>query len=252
MGWSDNHAVKVLRLPAAAPLLGLIVAGCASAAPTPNAVTVISPATPPVSAAATSSISGPPVTSPSPSPAPTPSSIVPGVTPPPAVASLGSVPRDCAPSVLPSGMTLHDFGGGFIGTVRFRGRAPVWTLGLPDNGILRLPPVSDNTQRFPTLKVMWIVGPNETQPVTVRGRDRATGSPLWFQVYPSNATADLPSSYTTTLQLDPSAPNWGYAQNSRGDWSIWGIGVGARAAGCYQLSVSSSKGTWTARLAIGG
>ena len=86
-------------------------------------------------------------------------------------------------------------------------------------------------ERFPNLKVMWIVGPNETQPVEVQGRELTTGAPLWFQVYPSNSEPSVPSSYTTTLALDPAAPNRGYAQNARGNWSIlgdrrWGSGRG--------------------------
>jgi hypothetical protein len=147
-------------------------------------------------------------------------------------------------------MALKDFGGGFSdGTVY--GRAPVWTLGLPDNDVLRLQPASGTDERFPAMKIMWIVGPNETQPVTVSGRERSTGDPLWFQVYPSNAGPDLASSYTTTLRLDPAMPNRGYATNAGGDWSIWGIGVGARAAGCYSMTVASSKGAWTIALAVG-
>ncbi len=40
-------------------------------------------------------------------------------------------------------------------------------------------------------------------------------------------------------------------QNAAGDWSVWGIGAGVLTAGCYQLAVASSKGRWTATLAMG-
>jgi hypothetical protein len=147
-------------------------------------------------------------------------------------------------------MALKSFGGGFSdGTVN--GRAPVWTLGLPSDGVLHLPPVSGGDELFPSTKVMWIVGPNQAQPVTVGGRERATGAPLWFQVYPSNSAPNMGSSYTTTLSLDPAAPNRGQTSNTAGNWSIWGIGVGAQAAGCYSLTVTSSKGAWTIELAVG-
>ena len=148
-------------------------------------------------------------------------------------------------------MTLHDFGGGFSDRDVVVGRAPVWTLGL-GTGSLHLPPVSGTEARLPSLKIMWIVGPNKTQPVVARGHEGSTGDPLWFQVYPANATPELPSSYTTRLVLDPESPNRGYARNGSGQWSIWGIGVGVQSAGCYSMTVSSSTGSWTVQLAVGG
>jgi hypothetical protein len=168
------------------------------------------------------------------------------------VNALAPIPTDCLPSGGPDTMTVTNFDG-FSNGVHFLGHSPVWTFGLPEDGVMHVPPTSGNEARFPNLKVMWVVGPDETQPVTIRGRERTTGDPLWFQMYPSNAgPGGLPSSYTTTLTLDPAAPNRGYAQNDRGTWVIWGVGVGARTAGCYLATVSSSKGSWTMELAIGG
>ena len=170
---------------------------------------------------------------------------------PPVVASLAPVPTDCSPTGPPNIMTLKNFGGGFSDGGTVYGRVPVWTLGLPNDGVLRPPPVGGNDERFPSMKIMWIVGPSETQPVTVSGRERSTGEPLWFQIYHSYVGPDLGSTYTTTLRLDPAKPNRGQIANGGGDWSIWGIGVGARAAGCYSMTVASSKGAWTIELAVG-
>lgn len=231
---------------AATLVLGLVVVGCTSPTPTPSNSAAIASAT---SAALGPMTSFPPLpagATPTFSPEATPA--VPSMTPPPPVESLLPAPRDCPLSTPPDDMTLKNFGGGFTDGVVVLGRAPVWTLGLPGDAVLHLPPVSGNDSRFPNAKIMWIVGPNETQPVIVRGQERSTGGPLWFQVYPPNGS---PSSYTTTLVLDPATPNRGHAENSSGDWSIWGIGVGARAAGCYRMTVGSSKGTWTIQLAIG-
>ena len=147
-------------------------------------------------------------------------------------------------------MALKSFGGGFSDGTAY-GRAPVWTLGLPDDGVLVLPPVSGKDERFPSAKIMWIVGPNEIQPVSVSGQSRSKGEPMWFQVYPSNSAPDLGSTYTTALRLDPATPNRGQATNLAGTWSIWGIGVGARAAGCYSMTVASSTSVWTIELAVG-
>jgi hypothetical protein len=193
------------------------------------------------------------ISRPTPSLLPEPTSIglAPVPTLPPVVGSLAPAPADCSPTGPPDRMTLQEFGGGFSDGTTVVGHAPVWTLGLPTDGVLSLPPVSSRDVRFPSAKIMWLVGPNVTEPVTVTGAERSTGDPMWFQVYPPNTDSGLPSSYTTTLQLDPAVPNRGFARNASGSWSIWGIGVGARAAGCYSMAITSSKGTWTVELAIG-
>ncbi len=231
------------RVLAAVLVLGLGLTGCATPAPT---LITGSPAVTPTSAPSIE-LQSPNTTSPA---KPTPSAATPADTVPPSVTTLAPIPTGCSPSGPPDRMTVTNLDG-FTDGVHFLGHSPVWTWGLPDDGVMQLPATSGSDARFPNLKVMWIVGPDETQPVTIRGRERTTGSPLWFQVYPSNTAASLPSSYTTTLTLDPAAPNRGYAQNDRGTWLIWGVGVGARTAGCYLTTVSSSKGSWTIELAIG-
>jgi hypothetical protein len=180
----------------------------------------------------------------------TPVTPTPAMTPAPPVRALGQVPSDCLQAAPPDSMTLRRFGGGFSDGVVVRGQAPAWTVGLED-GVLHVPPVSGDDSPFPNAKVMWVVGPNETQPVTVSGREVSTGDALWFDVYPSNVAPDLPSTYTTRLVLDPAVPNRGSAENEAGAWSIWGIGIGALTAGCYDLTVGSSRGSWTVRLAVG-
>jgi hypothetical protein len=233
--------VNVERLRTTALLIGFVVGGCASSIPSPNSAgVVVRPA---------SSKSLPPGNERSLLPSAPNAS--PGETLPPVVASLAPVPTDCSPTAPPDTMALKNFGGGFSDGGTVYGRVPVWTLGLPNDGVLLPQPVSENDERFPSFKVMWIVGPNETQPVTVSGRERSTGEPLWFQIYPANAGPDVGSTYTTTLRLDPARPNRGQTTNAGGDWSIWGIGVGARAAGCYSMTVASSKGAWTIDLAVG-
>jgi hypothetical protein len=232
------------RVLAAVLAVGLVLGGCAARAPTPDTE---SPAATPTSVPSTG-VESANTTSP-PSAAPT---VPTGAgTLPPSVTALAPIPTGCSPSGPPDTMTVTNLDG-FSNGVHLVGHSPVWAFGLPDHGVMHVPPTSGSDARFPNLKVMWIVGPDETQPVTIRGRERTTGNPLWFQVYPSNSAPSLPSSYTTTLTLDPATPNRGYTQNDRGNWSIWGIGVGARTAGCYLTTVSSSKGSWTMDLAVGG
>ncbi|MGH2485615.1 MAG: hypothetical protein ACRDHE_06355, partial [Ktedonobacterales bacterium] len=104
-------------------------------------------------------------------------------------------------------------------------------------------------------KVMWVVGPNVAQPVTLTGHDLRSGAALWFQVYPSNGVPtdnpDAISIYTTHAVLDPAAPNRGSTDNTTGHWNIWGVGIIVLSAGCYQLDVTSASGSWTTIFAAG-
>jgi hypothetical protein len=143
--------------------------------------------------------------------------------------------------------------GGFVGETRFQGSAPAWELGM-GIGPLHLNDASGPTP-YPSTKVMWVVGPNYSQPVTLTGHDLRSGATLWFQVYPSNSVVtndpDADSIYTTQAMLDPSAPNRGSTANSTGHWNIWGIGLMVLKAGCYELDVSSQQGSWHMVFAAG-
>jgi len=165
---------------------------------------------------------------------------------PPQVASaLGPPPANCAKAAPAQTLTIPNFGGGFMGTVTFRGGSPAWELGVGTDGVLAVAGTP-----YPSTKIMWVVGPNVNQPVTLTGHDLRSGKPLWFEVYPSNngGGADY---FTKSAVLDPAAPNRGSADNSAGHWNIWGIGIIATAAGCYQFDVTSSAGSWRATLAVG-
>jgi len=171
--------------------------------------------------------------------------ILPPSTPPPTVTgTLSAPPSNCHTSPPIQTMTVNDFGGGFIGTTTFAGASPAWELGFGSEMAMSGTP-------YPSTKIMWVVGPNYAQPVTLSGHELRTGAPLWFDIYPNNRTGG-DDYYTTSATLDPSAPNRGSTDNSTGQWNIWGIGIIATAAGCYQLDVTSSAGTWHAVLAVGG
>jgi hypothetical protein len=187
-----------------------------------------------------------------PTPLPTPPL---GVRPSPVAGMLGPAPTDCAAVAPPATMTVTDFGGGFSGTTTFTGGAPVWTQGLPSGSSPLHLNASGEPTPYPGTKVMWIVGPNYPQPVTLTGHDLRTGMPLWFALYPSNGVSndnpDALTAYTTHLVLDPAAPNRGSAENSRGDWNIWGVGLVVLAAGCYELDVTWTTGSWRSAFAAG-
>ena len=172
-------------------------------------------------------------------------------TPPTANGPLGPAPTNCPASPPLQTMTQDSFGGGFIGTVSFQGGAPAWQLGLGSDGIVHLH--QDREYSYSSTKVMWVVGPNYPLPVTLSGHEINSGAPLWFEIYPSNdIIGGGASSYAIQAILDPAAPNRGSADNSTGHWNIWGIGLIALTAGCYELDATWLGGGWQAIYAIGG
>lgn len=165
------------------------------------------------------------------------------------VVSLDPAPGDCTAVPPPDTFTTTDgFGGGFSGGFAFAGRSPVWGEGI--STALHVP---SNRGEYPSMKTMWVVGPNFAKPVTLTGRDLRGGTPLWFEIYPSLG-GPLPSTasvYTTRAVLDPAAPNRGATDNSTGHWNIWGIGLYVLKSGCYQLDATWDGGSWRAIFAAG-
>jgi hypothetical protein len=173
-----------------------------------------------------------------PSPTATPGSTI---TPPPLNGPPGTAPSDCPASPSLQTMTQNNFGGGFSSPISFQGASPVWQLGLPTDGSPLH--VSAGNDLWPSTKVMWVVGPNVVQPVTLTGHELRTGTLLWFEIFPSGPRQ--------SAVLDPTDPNRGSTDNSTGHWNIWGIGIVVLAAGCYEVDVSSPEGSWHAIYAIG-
>jgi len=181
-----------------------------------------------------------------PTPLPTPTT---GPLPPAVNGVLAPLPTDCLATPPPATFTLPaDFGGGFVGDFTFAGSSPVWALG--PGAMLRIDQTGEGnqTQPYPSAKVMWIVGPNYFQPVTLSGRELRTNASLWFEVYPRYGET---SRYTTQAVLDPGAPNRGSATPRSGRWNIWGIGILVLAAGCYELTVTWPGGSWRTVFAAG-
>jgi hypothetical protein len=183
-----------------------------------------------------------PFTRPTPLPTPTP-----GLLPPSVRVPLAPAPTDCATVAPPQTFTLPpDFGGGFHGDFDFSGSTPAWEFGLPST--LQVPQPSAD-QPYPGAKVMWIVGPNYFQPVTLSGREVRSNAPLWFEMYAGGVLAT--SVFTTSATLDPGAPNRDTAEPRSGHWGVWGIGLLVLSAGCYELDVTWSGGSWRTVYAAG-
>lgn len=185
----------------------------------------------------------PTVTAP-PTPLPT---ATPGQQLPAFSGELGPAPTRCPASPALQIYQTNNFGGGFSGNNAFLGGKPVWELGM--GGVVKL--VRDPSGYY-TTKVMWVVGPNYNLPVTLTAADLQGGAPLWFDIYPSNSgPSSLQDLYTTSAVLDPGAPNRGGSDNSTGHWNIWGIGLFAFHAGCYDFTATWATGSWHTILAVG-
>ena len=190
------------------------------------------------------------VPTPLPSVTPLPTALAtatPGARLPAFTGSLAPVPAHCPAAPSLQTYQTHDFGGGFVGDFAFQGGHPVWQVGL--GGTMSLPRDSDG---YYATKVMWIVGPNYAQPVTLTAPGVQGGPPLWFDVYPTNGGAGTAQDvYGTSALLDPGAPNRGGTDNSTGHWNIWGIGLIALRAGCYDLTATWGTGSWHTIVAVG-
>jgi hypothetical protein len=104
---------------------------------------------------------------PTPHPAPTPVS---GLLAPP--------PTDCQAVTAPQRMTLSaEFGGGFVAGDVVTGDSPAWQFGLGDKP-LPLHLESSGPMSYPGTKVLWIVGPNDSEQVTLQGRNLRSGAPI--------------------------------------------------------------------------
>jgi hypothetical protein len=178
------------------------------------------------------------------------SPVSPQVQPTPVTGLLGAAPTSCpsSSSHLHSMTTTADFGGGFSAGVVFQGISPVWELGF---GRLPGDTLHLNTNGptpWPSTKIMWVVGPNFMNPVTLQGRDLLSGVPVWFDLH---ANGSSPGSPTTLATLDPSNPNRGSTQNSAGHWNIWGILLFFTQSGCYDVESSWAGGQWQAVIPVG-
>lgn len=193
-------------------------------------------------------------TQPPPTPASTPSPTATSVPfPAPLTGLLGHAPTNCPAGPPLDTFTIDDtFGGGFTGGDVFVGRSPVWNLGLNTGASLQLESFAGTAtptpSPYPLTKVMWIVGPNYHQAVTLSGHELATGAPVWFDL---SAVGSGPGNPMTMAVLDPAQPNRGDTGNASGTWNIWGILLYFFSSGCYQITAAWAGGSWQVVVAVG-
>ena len=179
-------------------------------------------ATPPPTAQATSTAIS--------MPTPTPYVPPPTLTPPP----LGPVPQNCPLGPTPQ-QVFSDLGPFVLG------HAPLWVSGFDGpHATVRLSPYDDYTQYGWTSKMIWRAQASYTHPITVRGGNLRTGTPLWFQMGeqdPSMAPILNPQEQRSELTTD---------------WVEWGSYVYIPMAGCYYIEAAWPGGHWRITFAAGG
>jgi hypothetical protein len=127
------------------------------------------------------------------------------------------------------------------------GASPVWATWSPgpNRFHLVLPSPYPSTYASPygwdMSKVVWEVGPNYSEPVTIGGYDVFDHTPLLLQT---------DSTPTNPVILDPHHPN--HAGSALGlGWAEWGSYIVVPKAGCYRMVVSWPQGSWSVTFAAG-
>jgi hypothetical protein len=91
------------------------------------------------------------------------------------------------------------------------------------------------------IKVLWIVNPDQADPVTLRGTSVSTGDPVWFEVEdqePGLAPA-----------LDPASPG---VPPEEGHWREFPSYLYFPEAACYSLEAAWPGGSWRLGFGFGG
>jgi hypothetical protein len=182
-------------------------------------------------------------------PSPTP---IPKVQLSPVLTPLAPPPQHCAITPPPQQQTVAQLGPN--ANAQLVGGGPFWIYGGYYQNVLHLGSFAGPA--WPIAKLVVEVGPNYTQPVTLRLRNLETGLLAWWTdggTPPGAATQTLvldPLTDTDSVGTVPGLPNIPHGEVQPG-WREWGIFPLFQAAGCYALEVSWSGGSWQSIFAAG-
>jgi hypothetical protein len=159
-------------------------------------------------------------------------------TPLPVAGLLGAPPHDCPAAQPPHTLSLAALGG-FSGPVEMIGGDPVWAVeGYFPAPVVDLNPVSSSVG-WPSIMIMWEIGPHRYPEVTVRAFALGTGDTAWWGVGASNPQVPaLALSPTTDF---PTAI----------DWVPYRTLLFITHASCYEIQVSWAGGGWYTIFAAG-
>ena len=180
-------------------------------------------------------------------PSPTPQAAVTPVvapTPLPITSSLATPPTDCPKASPLTTSTVSALGGFASGTVQLSGRAPVWIpagylpqsiTGIPE----QVPPSSAMPAWWPSIFIIWEIGPTSHPTATVQVHDLHGGALAWWA-----AGASTPQMPILMLPPPPDEPTptvyWSYQTE-----------LFITHAGCYLMKVTWPGGSWSYIFAAG-
>jgi hypothetical protein len=159
-------------------------------------------------------------------------------TPLPVAGLLGAPPRNCPAA--PALDTLHlPALGGFSGPVQMSGGAPVWAV--QDYFPQRFTDLSPSSPlQWPSIQFMWEIGPHNYPTVTVRAFALQTGEPAWWGL----GGTDTPQVPVLVMNPARDFPTADY-------WIPYRTLLFITHAGCYELQVTWSGGSWYTIFAAG-
>jgi hypothetical protein len=160
---------------------------------------------------------------------------------PPMIGTLPPPPANCPAAPPLASTTAQPFGFGV--PVHLYGRSPIWLpegMGYAPHGVIALgqPGVYDP---YPSMSVLWEIGPTQYPSFTAQVSDVATGAPAWWETSGSSLQAAV-----MLTPVDPSVtpPIEGFFG--------WPMGLVFTHAGCYKLDVAWNGGEWYTIFAAGG
>lgn len=164
-------------------------------------------------------------------------------TPISVIPTVGPVPRTC-PISHP---TRHVISSQISPVI---GKTPVWATWVPGPSVYREGPITSSTpptnydpaHGWDITKVVWEVGPNYMQTITIRGYDLFNHAAVLIQLGGADPTAQV--------VLDPPHPDHPVSVFGAG-WAEWGSYLVVPKAGCYSLEVSWPTGRWAVTFAFG-
>jgi hypothetical protein len=164
----------------------------------------------------------------------------PGLEPTPLTGLLDPAPTNCQQTPPPDTRLFGPLDG-FQGQLSVQGGGPVWMTSELYDLHLNAPGFTP----LPSTKMLWAIGPNNDQPITIRGSDLLSGTPMFVDRYDGLAPA-------TVSLFPPGLGNRGGGTTPDGNrWAIWGTGLVFVKAGCYRLTASWPDGSWETTFAVG-
>ena len=154
--------------------------------------------------------------------------------PSPVATLLAPAPQDCPSGPALGSKVFPQFNGSPA-----TGSGPVWESGLPPNATVNVDDLGYTP--WPGTKILWPIGPDFPNIVTVRVTNLRTGTEAWWDIGAGDPPPSMP---VRPLILDG-------AGNRGGGPPTFGADLYLPQAGCYAMSVSWPDGQWRLLFAVG-